>query len=110
VSTGEEAILPGNISIFSSYRKMQERPEVKQKKSESEKIARLDRSESFRALRDVIDRRIADLRELRSITPNDSVEAVGFRYLASQIAIEYLEEIRDLPARKRKFLEKHENE
>jgi len=104
----QEAIHAGSDAIFASYHKMRERPEVKQVISKRERLARLANSHNWKAVKEVIDEYIQVLKELRSITPSDTVEAVGFRFLASQIAIEYLEDIRDLPERARKVMENAE--
>lgn len=102
----EQAIHAGSDAIFASYHKMQERPEVQHKISEREKLARLANNENFRILKKIIDQRIQELTELTSINQGDTVESVGFRFLAAKIAKEYLEEIRDLPEKYRKFNKK----
>lgn len=102
----EQAIHSGSDAIFASYRKVQERPEIKHKLNEKEKIARLFNSDSFRELKKVIDKRIEELSELAGITPGDTVESIGFRFLVAQTVKEYLKEIRDYPELCKKFTTK----
>ena len=104
----EQAIHSGSDAIFASYRKVQERPEIKHKKKEKEKIARLANSDSFRELKKIIDKRMEDLTELTGITPGDTVESIGFRFLVAQTVKEYLKEIRDYPELCKKFTTKAE--
>lgn len=100
----ETAIHTGSDSIFASYKKLQQRPEIKKEISKSDRLASLSTSDDWKALQEVIDAHIQQLTDLRSVSPEDTVEAVGFRYLASQIAIEHLKEIRNLPDRVNKQL------
>lgn len=102
----EQAIHAGSDTIFASYHKLQERPEVRHKVNEREKIARLANNDNFKELKKVIDRRIQELTELTDIGPGDTVESIGFRFIAAKIAKEYLEEIRDLPEKYKRFTTK----
>lgn len=102
----ESAIAPGSDAIFASYKKLKDVPIVKHKVTQSERLARLATSSNWKALVEVIDDYILHLTELRSITENDSVESVGFRFLASQVAIDYLKRIKETPLRAKKTLTK----
>jgi len=104
----EEAIHAGSDAIFASYRKLQEKPQIKREKSRQERVSNLDKSDSWKAISETIDIYIQSLKDLRGITSNDTVEAVGFRFLASQLAIEYLENVKELPSRAAKALKKDE--
>mgnify|MGYP000850948335 CR=1 FL=1 len=104
----EGAIVPGSDAIFASYKKLKDVPVIKHKATQSERLARLANSSNWKAMVEVIDSYILYLKELRSITEKDSVEAVGFRFLASQVAIEYLEKIKNGPIVAKKILTKDE--
>ncbi len=96
--------IPGG-AVFDSFKKLVERPSVKQEITKQKKIASLAGSDSFKALKEVIDYFIADLRNIPVDPKKDTVESVGFRYLVSQVTIEYLTDIRDMPERYKKVKE-----
>ncbi|MBI5954451.1 MAG: hypothetical protein HY865_22570 [Chloroflexi bacterium] len=86
-------------SVFESFQKLVEKPVIKKEITKQSKIASLSSSDGFKALQEVIDQYIEGLRNL-PVDPNkDSVESIGFRYLASQVTIEYLKDLRDMPRR-----------
>lgn len=96
--------IPGG-AVFDSFKKLVNRPAVKQEITKQKKIASLVGSDSFRALREVIDYYISDLQKIPVDPKTDTVESVGFRYLVSQVTIEYLTDIRDMPERYKKLRE-----
>lgn len=104
----EQAIHAGSDAIFASFKKLQEKPVIKKEISHREKLARLAGSDDWKAVIEVIDRYILQLEALPLNTENETVEAVGFRYLASRVTIDYLKDIRDLPERTKKALKKDE--
>lgn len=104
----ETAIAPGSDAIFASYKKVLKRPEVKAKLTQKDRLARLASSSSWKEVVKIIDKYIEHLTELRSIDPKDTVEAVGFRFLASQVAIEYLRSIKSIPERAKKTIKEDE--
>jgi len=64
----------------------------------NDSLKRLSGDDGFKALQRVIDGHIKQLEEMQgAVEPSDSVEAIGFKFLACRIAIERLKVIRNLP-------------
>lgn len=101
-----EAVPTG--AIFESFKRMTDLPIVDKETTRQSKIASLASSDGFKSLQEVIDRWINDLRNIPIDPQKDTVEAVGFRYLASQVAIEYLTNLRDMPERYREINKSNE--
>jgi len=91
-----ETAIHNSADVFASFRELKNRPEIKHKESEAEQIALLAKDDGFKALQRVIERQIENLDQMKMGVP-ESLEAVGFRFLACQIATEQLRYIRDLP-------------
>jgi hypothetical protein len=91
--------LPASGSIIDTFKKLTEKKAIKKEITNRDKIASLANSDSFSALVDDINEKIEALRNIPINPLTDTPESVGFRYLASQVTIEYLTEIRDLPER-----------
>lgn len=86
-------------NVFESFKKLTERPEIKKTTDRQDKIATLANSDGYKALCEVIDTWIESLRNIPIDPKTDDVESVGFRYLASQVTIEYLEDLKQMPER-----------
>lgn len=97
----ETAIHAGSDAIFATFRKLQEKPEVKHEVSVRDQLARLEENIDRKAEVEFINKRIEQLKNF-PIDKGDTVESLGFKYLATHLVIEYLEEIRDLPLRAKK--------
>lgn len=82
--------------VLKAFGDLKQRPEIKHKESEADQIALLAKDEGFGALQKVIDKQIENLEQMKMGVP-ESLEAVGFRFLACQIAAEQLRYIKDLP-------------
>lgn len=106
----ETAIHSGADAIFTSHKKLQERPQIKQSTQQQERLARLSNSDDFKALVKVIDGYIDKLKIAPALSKDDTVEAIGYRYLASSLAIEFLEEIKSYPERQAKLISKKNND
>jgi hypothetical protein len=101
--------VPASGSIFETYQKLTERPVIKQETTRQAKIASLANSDSFKALQEAINQFIFNLEEIPINPKEDTPESVGFRYLASKVAIEYLKEVKNLPQRYKELLEGSNN-
>ena len=99
----DEAIHAGADSLFATQQKIVEKPQVKEEVTKNKSLARLADSDDWRVMVEEIDRLISHLKDLRAIGPTDTAESVGIRYLASVVAIDYLEDIKSLPERKKKI-------
>ena len=99
--------IPGG-AVIDSFQKLVECPVIKEQSNKQEKISSLANSDGFSALQEVIDSFIKDLKDIPIDPKKDDVNSIGFRYLASRVAIEYLESIRDMPDRFAKILKKDE--
>lgn len=95
--TDIEAI-PGG-TVLESFQKLTERPVIKEKNKRQGKIASLSNSDGFKALQEVIDSWIEDLKNVPIDPQKDDVNSIGFRYLASRVTIEYLTDLRNMPQR-----------
>lgn len=95
-------------SVFESFDKLTKRPEIKKQVTKQGKIASLANSDSWKALQEVIDDYIKSIENINIDPVKDTVEAVGFRYLASRATIEYLRDIRNLPERYKALLKDEE--
>jgi hypothetical protein len=94
---GDTSAIPGG-AVFESFQKLTERPVIKKEITKQSKIASLANSTAFKELqKEVIDTWIEDLRNIPVDPKTDTVETVGFRYLASQVTIEYLTRLRNMP-------------
>lgn len=82
--------------VLQAFGELKKRPEIKHKESDADQVAMLAKDEGFQALQRVIDKQIENLEQMKMGVP-ESLEAVGFRFLACQIAAEQLRYIRDLP-------------
>jgi hypothetical protein len=102
-----EAIMP-TTGVFESFKKLTDRPVIKQETSRQSKIASLANSDAFKALQEVIDQWIQHLEDIPVDPAKDDVTSVGFRYLASKVTKEYLTDLRNMPARYKELLKKDE--
>lgn len=100
--------IPGG-AVFDTFQKLVERPVIKKETTRQTKIASLVNSDGFKAIQEVIDRMIDDLRDIPIDPKTDTPESVGFRYLASKVTIEYLTNIRNLPQRQDELAKLSEN-
>lgn len=100
-----EAIPASSSGIMDSFQRLIEKPAVKQVTTRQSLIASLHNAESWQALCETIDLWLEDLRQLPVDPLKDDVTSVGFRYLASRIAIEYLTTLKDMPERYKKLSE-----
>lgn len=91
--------VPVSSNILESFQRLAERPEIKKQTTTQSKIANLADSESFKALGEVIDIWIEQLQNIAINPQTDTPESVGFRYMASQVTIEYLKDVKNLPER-----------
>lgn len=105
----ENAIQPGADAIFASYTALKEKPVIKQKVTQKEKLARLADYEGWKEMEAVIQGHIDGLKNLPINPETDTVESIGFRYLASDIAIGYLQDILEQPQRAKAIQAKKEN-
>lgn len=94
--------VPGG-AVFDSFQKLIENPIIKKETTNQDKIASLVNSDGFKAIQEVIDGMIANLQEIPIDSKVDTPESIGFRYLASRVTVEYLQEIRDLPNKQAKL-------
>lgn len=97
--------LPASSAIFDTYKKLTEKPVVKKEITKQDRIASLANSDSFKELQQVIDMWIESLKNIPIDPQKDTVESVGFRYLASDVTINYLQDLRDMPDRYLKMKE-----
>lgn len=95
----EEAIHAGGDAIFKSHQKLKKRPEVKETIDRKKRLARLYRSRDFKEFLTIVDSWISNLKKAPMQSSNDSIEAIGYRYLASSLTIEYLQLIESVPKR-----------
>lgn len=86
-------------AVLDTFQKVIESKVIKEEMTSQKQIASLANSDGFKALQEVIDRYISLLQNIPIDPKTDSPESIGFRYLASRVAIEYLQEVRDLPDR-----------
>lgn len=91
--------VPVPNSILESFQRLTERPVIKKQTTTQSKIANLADSDSFKALQEVIDVWIQELQSIPINPKTDTPESIGFRYMASQVAIEYLKDVKNLPKR-----------
>lgn len=84
-------------NFFQTFQNITKNPEVTKKITQSEKIARLAHSDDWQAMEEAISLRIKFLKDQSYIKSGDTAESVGLRVLAAQVAIEYLEDIKNLP-------------
>ena len=91
--------LPASGSIIDTYQKLTEKPVIKKEITSRDRIASLANSDSFKEFIKEIDERIEFLSNIPIDPIADTPESVGFRYLASRIAIENLTDLRNLPER-----------
>lgn len=96
--------IPGG-AVFETFKKLVDLPSVKKEVTQQNKIASLAGYDGFKAYKEVFNYYINELRNIPIDPKKDTVNSVGFRYLASQVAIEYLETLRDLPDRYKKLKE-----
>jgi UDP-N-acetylglucosamine:LPS N-acetylglucosamine transferase len=101
-----EAIPAG--AVFETYKKLTDLPVIKQETTRQSKIATLASSDGFKAVQEMIDQWINDLRNIPIDPQKDTVESVGFRYMASKVTIEYLESIRNMPERYKEINKQNE--
>lgn len=106
---GDVSAIPGG-AVFETFEKLTERPVIKKVTTSQTQIASLVNSDGFKALQEIIDRSITSLKDIPVDPKTDTPESVGFRYLASRVAIEYLQELRDLPQRQAELLKLAEDE
>lgn len=94
----ENAIPPGN-QVFKIFKKIQEtRTEVKTAEIRDASIGSLSTDPRWLAFKKEIEERIESLRTMEgAIDPHDTVEAVGFRFLAVSLAIAELRAIAERP-------------
>ena len=95
---GDTSALPGG-AVFDTFQKLTEHPTIKKKTTKQGKIATLANSSAFKAYQEVIDTYISELENIPVDAKSDTVESVGFRYLASKVTIDYLKDLRDMPER-----------
>ena len=102
--------LPASSSIFDSFKKLTEKPVIKKEITKKDRIASLANSDSFKELQEVIDVWIDSLENI-PIDPNtDTVESIGFRYLASRVTVDYLTDLRNMPERYAKMKQMEEED
>ncbi len=93
-----ETAIHFDSSVLTAFHKLKETPEVKKELRSSELAARLSELEEWEVVKKVIDDQITHLENMQGMfDPSDTVESVGFRFLAAQTAISYLKQIRDYP-------------
>ena len=92
-----EALHAGGDSLFSNYERVQKDPKVKEKKTNTEKLARLSDNSDLTALIERIDEYIKHLQSLQVLEKGESIEAFGFRVLATNTTIEWLKRVKNLP-------------
>jgi len=86
-------------AVLDSFSKLIEKPVIKKQSAIQDKIANLVNSDNWKAMQEVIDQWIESLSNI-PVNPNeDSVESVGFRYLASKVTVEYLTDLKNMPQR-----------
>lgn len=91
-----ETAIHADKSVLSAFEKLKAKPEIQHSQNETDQLKLLAKDEGFKALQVVIDRQIDQLNEMR-LKDNEGLEAIGFRFLACQVAIEQLRFIRNLP-------------
>lgn len=99
--------IPGG-AVLESFQKLTERPVITKETKRQGKIASLANSDGFKALQEVIDSWIEDLKNVPVDPKKDDVNSIGFRYLASRITIEYLTDLRNLPQRYAEILKEED--
>lgn len=101
--------IPGG-AVMESFQRLTESAVVKRETTKQSKIASLVNSDGFKAVQEVINQMIDDLRDIPIDPKTDTPDSIGFRYLASKIAIEYLTSVRDMPERQSTLLKSSDNQ
>lgn len=100
----DTSAIPGG-AVLEGFQKLTERPVIKEESKRQSKIASLATSDGFKAIQEVIDMWIEDLKNIPVDPKKDDVNSIGFRYLASKVTIEYLTDLRNMPDRYKKIME-----
>lgn len=98
--------IPAQNNVFESLQKLVDKPVIKKSTDRQSKIASLANNDGYKALCEVIDMWVESLRNIPIDPKTDDVTSVGFRYLASQVTIDYLEDLKQMPERFRALQEK----
>jgi len=92
-----ETAIHADSSVFKAFERIKS-AKVGQSNEINEDLKRLAGDQGFKTLQTVIDAHIKALEGLQGmVDKGDSVESIGFKYLACQVAVERLRIIRDLP-------------
>jgi len=91
--------------VMESFTRLAKHPTIKKESSKQRKIASLANSDGFKAMQEVIDTYIEELDNIVIDPRTDDPTSVGFRYLASRIARDYLLDLKSMPERYKSLLE-----
>ena len=93
-----ETALHFESASLQTFKKLKETPEIRKELRASVLVKELSESEGWEVVKKMIDSQIDHLEKMQGmVEPSDSVESVGFRFLAAQTAITYLKQVRDYP-------------
>lgn len=91
-----ETAIHADASVLKSFETLKKKPQINHQKTDADNIKLLSGDNGFKALQSVIDKQIESLMEMK-LSGGESLESVGFRFLACQVAIEQLRYVRNLP-------------
>lgn len=92
-----ETAIHADSSVLTAFNQIKQ-TKVSQSNEQNEDLKRLSGDRGFKTLQKVLDAHIEALQKMQGmIDKSDSVESIGFKYLACQVAVERLRIIRDLP-------------
>lgn len=93
-----ETAIHSDASVLSVFEELKKQPEVKTEQNTTDEIKRIASDTGWKAMQSVIDVLVTQLSQMQGmVMPTDTVEAIGFRYLACQVAVERLMYVRNLP-------------
>jgi hypothetical protein len=100
----EGAIHASSDAIVASFQEIKQNKNIAKAKEWQKSLSRLATNSDFKTLVKIIDEQIAGLESLRKFQyKSDTVESFGFRCMAAELVIEYLQEIKSLPERYKKL-------